>query len=299
MFICLSMLDGNFMTKVVAVDHNNLLFRSIHTRKDLSYSGQFTGGVFGYLTSLASALNQTDARRIIVCKDHKPYIRHEMVEERGYKGKSAYKGNRKPLDKDTLKKFKDSLKLTSRLLKVLGVTVLDKQGFEADDMIANFVDQHWSKYEAIYMMSNDSDLYQLFRHDNFYLLTSKGMYGYRQYHKEYKIPPEKWYKIGALTGGHNGVGGIVGVGPKTAVKLLAEGKSLSDIKEEYGDKAKHLKFFAKISKLPIQKIDVPKAQKATVNMEELADFLKSLHIKTTPQVFMALSKLSGKQNSLF
>lgn len=287
------------MTKVVAIDHNNLIFRSLHTREGLTAGNLFTGGVYGYLTSLASALNQTGAKRVIVCKDHKPYIRHTMVEERGYKGKAAYKGNRKPLDKQVLKKFQDSLKLTSRLLKVLGITVLDKQGFEADDMIANFVDQHWSKYEAIYMMSNDSDLYQLFRHDNFYLLTSKGIYGYRQYRKEYKVAPEKWHKISALTGGHNGVGGIVGVGPKTAVKLLTEGKSFDDIKEDYGEKAKHIKFFAKVARLPIKSVIVPKAQKASVNMEELADFMKSLRIKTTPQVFLALSKLSGENDTLF
>lgn len=287
------------MTRVIAVDHNNLIFRSLHTRENLTCNGVFTGGIYGYLTSIASALNQTGARRIIVCKDHKPYIRNTLVEERGYKGKASYKGNRKPLDQQILKKFKDSIKLTSRLLKILGVTVLDKKGFEADDMIANFVDQHWSKYEAIYMMSNDSDLYQLFRHDNFYLLTSKGIYGYHEYRKHYAVSPEKWHKITALTGGHNGVGGIVGVGPKTAVKLLVEGKSFDDIKEQYGDKAHHIKFFAKIAKLPIKNVSVPKAQRSTVNMEELADYMKSLRIKTTPQIFSALSKLSNEKGNLF
>ena len=199
---------------LLLIDFNNLLYRSVFAHQGLSHKGKFTGGVYGFIDMLASAINRYGAQRIAVCMDNKPYLRNEYY--------PAYKADRvSSLDEDAVKQLAVARKQIKKFLRRFKLTTVEITGMEADDIIGAYC-RYSLAYGKILVMSNDSDLYQLLNGQVFMVKTGR-LYGVKDFKKEWpKIKPRDWPRCVGLKGSHNGVPGIKGVGDKTAYKVVAE-----------------------------------------------------------------------------
>lgn len=213
------------MKNLLLVDFNNIVYRALHANTGLSFAGKFTGGVFGFIKMLSKQINDLAITNLIVCKDSKPYDR--ILDYPDYKG-----DRKKDNNPDFLKMQKDSFKYITLLLEILGVQVIEKPGVEADDLVAILTKKYSKKYNFIYLMSNDSDLYQLFCLDNVKMIKKGGLYGCNEFKHDFEIEPGLWPCAIAIAGSHNGVPGIKkGIGIKTALKFIKTCETKQDVME--------------------------------------------------------------------
>lgn len=202
---------------LLVVDFKNVVYRSVSMHDALSHARVFTGGLYGFIASVLRAVRDVGATRIVVATDTPPYVRTAQF--------AGYKGDRKqrPADDPMLLKGAQSMKLIRGLLTLLNVPLWASAGFEYDDLCAHAVRTLSPRFDRIVAMTNDSDLFQLFDVGNFSVHrgASIGVYGRKHFIAEYgQISSAQWVDVLAMTGTHNAVPGIAGIGPKTALRAL-------------------------------------------------------------------------------
>jgi len=276
------------MRRLLLVDYSNAMYRALFMNSNLSFGKKFTGGLFGFVTSMARIISDYDCDDVIVCHDRKPYLRKQHHD--------VYKSDRNPsANPDTVKKVKDSDELLAIFLQLSGIPQLKVAGFEADDLIALCVDQVGHEYDEVHILSNDSDLYQLFRHEHLIFHKLKGkLYTFEDYQYEYpNLKPHELVYMTALAGGHNGVPGIKGVGPVTTTKLIEEcklsGSKLKTIFKRYkgGKFKKELMRNRELATLPyppIRNHELIIPRRARCKEKELLQLLFKYGIKTTNKI---------------
>lgn len=212
--------------RLLLIDFNNLLYRSVFAHQGLSHGGKFTGGIYGFIDMVASTVNRYACDRAVVCFDSKPYLRSKFYPE--------YKADRKQssLDEDALKQVAIARKQIINFIDRFGIVRAEFLGNEADDLIGEFC-KFSEAYKSIIIMSNDSDLYQLLN-GRVFLARTGSLYGIKDFFKEWPlILPADWPRCVALKGSHNGVAGIKGVGDVTAYKAVACGMTDNAIRQKW------------------------------------------------------------------
>ncbi|MCH7515808.1 MAG: hypothetical protein IIB08_01550 [Bacteroidetes bacterium] len=137
------------MKKMLLIDYMNLVYRAAFANFDLSYKGNFTGGIYGFINMISSSVNRFDVDRVIVCKDMKPYHRTEFY--------PAYKANRlTEMEEDTITKLSQTKKYIDELLEIFRVPIAAEVGHEADDFIGKYCKRMGKSYQ-IFIMSNVCD----------------------------------------------------------------------------------------------------------------------------------------------
>lgn len=216
---------------LLAVDLSYQTYRATSVHSQLkSLEGVFTGGVFGFMVSVAKIINECGATDVVVTGDVKPYLRSRIYPE--------YKQIRKSTaDPEIKEKYLASLPLVREMLDVVGIPIMEVPGFESDDCIAHIVSQHRHRYAAIYAGSNDSDLYQLFYCAWFKVWRKdrESVMDYWRLLKETGLEPEQFMIASALMGTHNDVEGIPRVGPVTAYKAVLNPGVLRQYQERHAD----------------------------------------------------------------
>lgn len=215
---------------LLAVDLSYQTYRAAASHPTLTYAGQFTGGLYGFLVTLAKQIRVTGATRIVVCQDMKPYRRSlEYL---------AYKQLRKKSANEELKDaFNESTPLVIKALGVLGIPIMGYPGFEADDCMGWIAKTHRHRFDVIYAASNDSDLYQLLRFPTFKVIRGSEMSDVMDAARLATGPlgmtPAEYMLGQALQGTHNDVEGIPKVGPKTAFDAVKDPAKLRNLRERW------------------------------------------------------------------
>lgn len=209
------------------LDFNNVLFRAICAMPELSYRGKPTGGLCGFVKQFFSYINRYKPSAIVVVTDQSPYLRNMLYED--------YKRFRSRVrDPDKLRTIQLTRQYCSEFLEMVGVSLLSSEGYEADDWIATICAKYSNSggvFESIVVVSNDSDLFQIFQYgDHVYLHRGGGgvgLYGLWEFKRDYPaVHPVSWPQVMALTGGHNGLPGIKGIGIKRAIKIVGDGEAI-------------------------------------------------------------------------
>lgn len=204
------------MRVLLAVDVSNNIYKAAATNPSLVCDDRFTGGLFGFLHALAKAIIMTKATDLVLCWDSRPYVRSESYPE--YKALRAT--NR---DEELAAKARETEGYIKQLIEVLGLPTWAVSGFESDDLIALAVVKYRGRYGRIIAASNDSDLYQLFKYPTFAIWRGKGgMYELEDFYSDYILEPDQFVTMLSLTGTHNEVAGIKGVGDVTATRACSE-----------------------------------------------------------------------------
>ena len=200
---------------LLVVDLKNQVYKAAAMNGTLFHKRTFTGGLYGFTVSLARAIRDTSADRVLVATDAPPYLRKRLYGD--------YKGDRKGKSDETLvMKASLTMPMIAELLQVIDVPLWSVRGFEYDDLAAYAVGQYAQRFDRIVAMTSDTDLYQLFDYDCFSVYKKAGsLYGRKEFQAEYgQLSREQWVDILSITGTHNAVQGVHGLGPVKARQII-------------------------------------------------------------------------------
>lgn len=212
---------------VLVIDGNSILNRAFYgirllTTKD----GRFTNGIYGFMNIFLKLLDETKPQGVAVAFDlHAPTFRHNMYD--------GYKAGRKGMPPE----LASQMPVLKELLTALGYKILEKEGFEADDILGT-VSEMCSKDDMCYLATGDRDSFQLVRENVTVLLPRTKMgttvtdcYTPEKIMEEYGVTPIQMIDIKALQGdSSDNIPGVPGVGQKTAGELI---KSFGSIQYIY------------------------------------------------------------------
>ncbi len=213
--------------KIVLIDGHSILNRAFYGLPDLTTSkGEHTNAILGFLNILYKILDEEKPGYLAVAFDtHHPTFRHEMFTE--------YKGTRKA----TPDELRQQVPVMKEVLKAMNVTVIEKPGFEADDVLGTLAKMAEKEGYQVSIVSGDRDLLQL-ASDNIKIRIPKTKrtgteiedYYAKDVIEKYKVTPKQFIDLKGLMGDlSDNIPGIPGVGEKTAGKLIAKYQSIENL----------------------------------------------------------------------
>lgn len=207
--------------KIALVDGFNLAFRSFYGMPGLTRKDGFpTGAIHGWVKTLGWLENNSGADRILVFFDLGGAQRQLEI-------RADYKANRT----DTPLELEQQIPIIKSWTKAMGYGAIEKDGVEADDLIASYACQLAEKDHQVFVVSADKDLCQLVTEKIHVLApppTANPRLGWRSLdpngvEEKFGIPPSMIADYLALIGDSvDNIPGLKGVGPKTAVKWLRQ-----------------------------------------------------------------------------
>ncbi len=206
---------------LLLIDGHSLAFRAFYALPIDSFTtrdGQHTNAIHGFISMLLLLLQQQKPTHLAVAFD----ISRESFRTREY---AEYKGTRGA----TPPEFKGQIPLLQEALGAMGVQVLTKEDFEADDILATLASRGASEGFRVLVASGDRDTLQLVTDDVTVLYPNvRGVSELKTYDAEavrerYGIEPAQYPEIAALVGeSSDNLIGIDKVGEKTAVKWIQQ-----------------------------------------------------------------------------
>lgn len=203
------------------VDLSGYVFRAYHAITPLSSpGGEPTHATYGTVNMLNRLVTEREPKLLAVAMDSKtPSFRKGLDE--------SYKANRPPPPEDL------SLQMTRcrSIVELLGVHIWQRDGFEADDLIASATRLARDAGLQVVIVSADKDLMQLIRPGVVMWDTMRNkVYGAEEVREKWGVLPDKMLDFLALVGDtSDNIKGIPSVGPKTASKLLEQFESIDGI----------------------------------------------------------------------
>lgn len=216
---------------LLVVDLSNQVYKAMHSHLGLTSGTTFTGGLFGFIIALCSAIKEVKATRVVVAADSKPYIRSRDYPN--YK-----KLRKKETDEEMIKAQVQSMSLVRELCDELGLPIWAVPGFEYDDLLGHCVVKYRHRYQRIVAMSNDSDMHQFFWWRGFavYRGGKAGPYVLEDFKKEWPgLTPQDLPLALSITGTHNDIEGIHRVGPAGAIKAILDPVKMRALRAKHAE----------------------------------------------------------------
>lgn len=221
------------MAKLLLLDGHSLAFRAFYALPAANFStvgGQHTNAVYGFLGMFLTLMEKEQPTHVAAAFDLSgPTFREESFPE--------YKAQRP----STPEEFKGQIELIRRTLEALGVTTLDKESYEADDIIATLATAGAKDGMDVLICTGDRDSLQLVTEDVTVLYTLKGVSELHRFtpqavEEKYGVTPTQYPDLAALRGDtSDNMPGVPGVGPKTAQKWIAKYGSLQGVIDNMDD----------------------------------------------------------------
>ncbi len=206
---------------IYLIDISSFVFRAYYSVGHLSRSDNTpTGAVFGVANMLVSLLEEYAPSYIAAVMDSKtPTFRKEIYPK--------YKANRPPPPED----LKVQFPMTETLLNGFELAVVQKDGYEADDIIATIAAAAEKRGLRTVIVSGDKDLMQLIKPGIVMLDTMKNkIWDEQAVLEKWGVPPTLLGDLLAVAGdSSDNIPGIPKVGPKTAAPLLVEYGGLDNL----------------------------------------------------------------------
>jgi len=206
---------------VYLVDGSSYIHRAYHAIRSLSNSKGFpTNAVFGFTKMVLKLLAEKQPTHMAVVFDAKgPTFRHEIYKE--------YKANRPPMPED----LAQQMPIAKEIVEQLDIKMLEKEGYEADDVIGTLARMCEQKKFRVVIVTGDKDFRQLVTPEISMWDTMKdAVIDYGVVKDAYGLEPERLIDVMGLCGDSiDNIPGIPGVGEKTAVKLIHQFGSLENV----------------------------------------------------------------------
>ncbi|MBE6776204.1 MAG: DNA polymerase I [Ruminococcaceae bacterium] len=214
--------------RLLVIDGNSIVNRAFYGIKLLTTKdGQFTNGIYGFMNILIKLREECQPDRAAVAFDLKaPTFRHKMYD--------GYKAGRKGMPEE----LRSQMPVLKELLTALGYTVVEKEGYEADDILGT-LSARCKGEDLCFIATGDRDSLQLVSDNTRVLLASTKMgkavttvYDKEKLMEEYGVEPKGMIEIKALMGdSSDNIPGVAGVGQKTAGDLIRSYGSIDYIYE--------------------------------------------------------------------
>ena len=207
--------------RILLIDGHALCYRAFYAVQELRNSrGVPTNAVFGFVNILRKVLKTYEPDYTAACFD--------TGKETFRRAKFAdYKIQRPPMPEG----LSEQIAVIKDVLRAYGIPVFEKEGYEADDVIATFVERFASSTHEVIIASDDKDMQQLITGSvRVYNSRKDALLGPEDTHARFGVGPERVVDYLALAGdASDNIPGIAGVGDVTAQKLLKEFGSLDEI----------------------------------------------------------------------
>lgn len=215
--------------KLVLLDAHAIIHRAYHALPQFSSSkGEPTGALYGLCSMVIKIAKDLKPDYIVATYDlPKPTHRHEVYKD--------YKAGRKKADDELISQLKNS----RDVLQALSITIYDKEGFEADDILGTIVDKTKNEKSLdVVIASGDMDTLQLVEGDRVQVYTLKKgindtiLYDEKAVLNRFGFMPKLIPDYKGLSGDQSdNIIGIKGVGEKTATSLITNFGSIEKIYE--------------------------------------------------------------------
>ena len=213
--------------KLLAIDGNSILNRAFYGIKLLSNKkGVFTNAIFGFMNIYMRNFDDVRPDAVAVAFDLKaPTFRHKAAD--------YYKANRKGMPDE----LAQQLPLIKELLGLLGITVIECEGYEADDILGTLSKLCSDSGNECYVLTGDRDSLQLIDDKVTVLLaTNKETVYYTpdRFREDYGFEPIRLIDLKSLMGdSSDNIPGVAGIGEKTAKALIQEFGTLEGVYAGY------------------------------------------------------------------
>ncbi len=213
--------------RLLLLDGHSLAYRAFYALPVENFStstGQPTNAVYGFTSMLVNLLRDEKPSHVAVAFD---VSRKSFRTERF----ADYKATRASSPAE----FKGQVELIKEVVRALGITTFQVEGFEADDVIATLTTQGQEHDLDVQIVSGDRDTFQLVDSRTTVLYPKKGVSDLARMTPEaieekYGLTPIQYPDFAALRGDpSDNLPGIPGVGEKTAVKWLGTYGSLANL----------------------------------------------------------------------
>ena len=208
--------DELMSAKLFLIDGSAQIYRAYFAFSKMALrtkSGEPTSAIYGFLLMLFTLLEKEKPTHLALAFDRpEPTFRHTMYRD--------YKATREKMPQDLVAQ----LPRLRQVLQTMGLTVLEKPGWEADDIIGTLARRGHSEGFEVYMVSGDKDFQQLVEEGIFVydpkkegtqILDAKGV------EENFGVVPERVCDVLGLMGdASDNVPGVSGVGLKTAAALV-------------------------------------------------------------------------------
>ena len=287
------------MQKLMLLDAYALIFRAYYgliRSPRINSKGENTSAVFGFVNTLEELLRTEQPDYLAVAFDPPGgTFRHEAFAD--------YKAQRE----ETPAGIKWAVPVIKEILEAYGIVTCEVKGFEADDVIGTLALQGQAAGLEVMMVTPDKDYAQLVRPGITMCRPSSGKSGLEKLDVEavcqkYELAhPTQVIDMLALMGdAADNIPGCPGVGPKTAVKLLAEFGSVEELIEkvdqlkgslrqkvsDHVEDIRNSKFLATIvTDVPVE-LDLEAMKRREPNKEKLKALFEACEFRTFIQRFL-------------
>ncbi len=213
-------------SKIILIDGNNIAYRAFYAIPEniSTSSGTATNAVLGFTNMLLRLIEDQYPDTIICAFDSKvPTFRHRMFDQ--------YKIKRKKMPTELSEQFP----LIKEVLDAFNIVYLEKEGFEADDILADITDKIKNQFDEVIILTGDKDILQLVSGNVRVMAIKQGitdtvLMDRFKVEEKLGVKPENVKDLLALMGdSSDNIPGIPGIGPKTARSLVREYGSVEEI----------------------------------------------------------------------
>lgn len=281
------------MRKLLLIDANSLIHRCFHALPPLTtLKGEPINAIYGLSSILLKVLRDHNPDYLAAAFDRpEPTFRDEIFKE--------YKAHRPPTDNLLIPQLKEA----HNTFKKFGIPIVEKPGYEADDVIATLSEIYKKDFDIkIIIFSGDKDNLQLIDGDKVVVellktgVSKTAVYNESFFLQEYGFSPKQLVDYKALVGDtSDNIPGVLGIGPKGAADLIKEFGTVEKIYEEVGlipkkllqeklEKGRESAFLSK--KLAMMKRDAPleisldNLKQHFLDKEELKKYFEELGFKS-------------------
>ncbi|MDQ6686669.1 MAG: DNA polymerase, partial [Actinomycetota bacterium] len=251
---------------MLLLDGHSLAYRAFYALPVENFStttGQHTNAVYGFTAMLINVLRDERPTHVGVAFD----VSRQTFRSEEY---SEYKANRSKSPDE----FSGQVSLIKEVLDALRVATLEKDGFEADDVIATLTTQALADGYDVLICSGDRDAFQLVTDHSTVLYPTRGVSEMARItpaavQERYGLLPSRYPDLAALVGEtSDNLPGVPGVGPKTAAKWIElydgldnvvaraeeiKGKAGDSLRERLGDVVRNRRLNELVRDLPLDK----------------------------------------------
>jgi len=218
------------LSKLLLIDGNSILNRAFYgimgTNMLKTADGTFTNAVYGFLAIMFKILDDLNPEYMCVTFDLKaPTARHKMYE--------GYKATRKGMPNE----LAEQMPLIKEVLNAMNIKIIEKEGYEADDVIGTLSQKGQAEGIDVVILSGDRDTFQLTSDHIIVRIprTKAGKTEVEDFGREkilevYGVEPKQLIEVKGLMGDtSDNIPGVPGVGEKTALNLIKEYKTIENL----------------------------------------------------------------------
>lgn len=216
------------MDRLFLLDAYALIYRSYFAfinAPRINSKGLNTSAMLGFVNTLEMIFRLENPSHVAVAFDMKgPTFRHEAFEN--------YKSQRESMPED----IRTSIPWIRSIISAYNIPIIEREGFEADDVIGTLAKEYEKKGFQVYMVTPDKDYGQLVS-ENIFIYKPNRMgngiekLGLKEICEKYKIknPLQVIDILGLMGDASDNIPGCQGIGPVTAEKLVGEFGSVEGI----------------------------------------------------------------------